>query len=234
MAAVEERMWWYRGLHARLIAAWRSGGAPQRPWLLDAGCGTGGFLARLAANAPGAQAFGLELDETACSIARAKSGCAIAVGDVHALPFVEASLDAIFSADVLCHRGVEAAAALAGFRRCLKPGGMLILNLPAYRWLYSAHDAAVDNARRFDRGELVRLLAAAGFAGVRARYWNSLLFPLMLLRRKLGRARASDVALLPAPVERLFSACLVLEGRLGEAGIRLPFGGSILATAVRP
>jgi hypothetical protein len=72
--------------------------------------------------------------------------------------------------------------------------------------------------------------AEAGFARARARYWNSLLFPLMLSRRKLGRARASNVALLPIPVERLFSACLALGGRLGEAGTGLPFGGSILAT----
>jgi hypothetical protein len=73
---------------------------------------------------------------------------------------------------------------------------------------------------------------------VRAHYWNSLLFPVMVLRRKLAgvaaSARGSDVALAWAPLERSLAACLALEGRLAAAGVRLPFGGSILATAVRP
>jgi SAM-dependent methyltransferase len=237
LAAVEDRMWWFAGLHRNLIAAWR----PYRAGsiaLLDAGCGTGGFLARLAAAAPEALACGLELDAEAAQVARAKSGRAIAIGSVNALPFAERSLDAIFSADVLCHRGVEEGAALAGFRRCLKTGGVLVLNLPAYRWLYSAHDEAVDNARRYGRGEVLRLLRKAGFAQARARYWNSIPFPLMVLRRKLPRActagTKSEVALLPAPLERFLRACLALERWLGAAGLRFPFGGSILATAVKP
>jgi len=228
-------MWWFRGLHANLQAEWRRRGGAGAARALDAGCGTGGFLARLAAAAPGLRATGLERDMGAARVARGKSGCPVAAGDVNALPFADRAFDVIFSADVLCHRGVAERAALEGFRRCLRPGGLLVLNLPAYRWLYSAHDVAVDNARRYGRKELLSLLAETGFAAAEARYWNSVLFPLMLLRRKLGRGRAeSEVALLPATLERLFAACLALERRLVAAGIRLPFGGSILATAVRP
>ena len=228
-------MWWFGGLHANLMAGWRSRAAPTSVRLLDAGCGTGGFLARVAAAAPGAALFGVELDREACRLAHDKSGATVAVADVNALPFAERSFDVIVSADVLCHRGVEEHAALAGFRRCLRPGGVLVLNLPAYRWLYSAHDVAVDNARRYDRKELLALLREAGFARPEARYWNAFLFPLMLLRRKLLRRRSvqSEVALLPAAVERLFAACLALERGLVATGIKLPFGGSILAIAVR-
>ena len=139
---------------------------------------------------------------------------------------------------MLCHRGVAEAASLAEFHRCLRPGGVLVLNLPAYRWLHSDHDEAVANARRYGRRELVHLLGAAGFAAVQAQYWNSILFPLMVLRRKLprlgGASGASDVALLATPLERMCAACIALEGRLAAAGVRFPFGGSILATAVRP
>jgi SAM-dependent methyltransferase len=239
LAAAEDRMWWFRGLHANLIAAWRGRGADRgRRVLLDAGCGTGGFLGSLAAAAPDALRCGVEIDEGACRVARAKGGGVIVAGSVARLPFADASLDAVFSADVLCHRGVEAGAALGGFRRCLKPGGVLVLNLPAYRWLLSAHDVAVDNVRRYGRGEVLALLAEAGFAQADARYWNSILFPLMVLRRKLPRAKGasggSDVALLGAPLERSFAACLALERRLASAGVRFPFGGSILASAVRP
>lgn len=239
LAAAEDRMWWFRGLHANLVAAWRGAGAAVPGGvLLDAGCGTGGFLKALAAAAPDAVRCGVELDEGAAGIARGKGGGAIVAGSVADLPFADGSLDAIFSADVLCHRGVDAHAALAAFRRCLKPGGVVVLNLPAYRWLFSAHDAAVDNVRRYRRGEVAALLAAAGFANANACYWNSILFPVMVLRRKLtgakGRSGGSDVALLWPPLERSFAACLALEARLAAAGLRLPFGGSILASAVRP
>ena len=234
LAAAEERMWWFQGLHANLLAALAEAPAPPRR-LLDAGCGTGGLLARLAASLPEAALAGLELDAGAVALARGKGRFLLAVGSVDLPPFAAESFDAVISADVLCHRGVDEARALAGFRRCLRPGGLLVLNLPAYRWLYSAHDAAVDNARRYARGELRRRLAEAGFARIRARYWNSILLPLMVLRRKLWRrAGASEVELLPAPVERAFGAVMALERRLLRAGLSPPFGGSILATAVKP
>lgn len=237
LAAVEERMWWFRALHDNLVAALAGAvAAPRR--ILDAGCGTGGLLLRLARALPDATLIGLDIDSGAAAVARGKIGRPICIGSVAALPFADASLDAILSADVLCHSGVDERAALAGFRRCLRPGGTLILNLPAYRWLYSAHDAAVDNARRYGRVELHDMLAAAGFAQIRSAYWNSFLFPLMVFRRKLwrqgGAVPRSDVALLPAAVERVFGTVAALESRLLRTGHALPFGGSILAIAVRP
>jgi len=238
LAAVEGEMWWFRGLHANLLAALGPGHGSERPAILDAGCGTGGLLVTLDRALPAARLFGLELDEGAAATARAKSDRPVCVASIDRLPFADAAFDAVMSADVLCHEGVDEGAALAGLRRCLRPGGMLILNLPAYPWLYSAHDVAVANARRYARGELRRLLARAGFTSIRAVYWNSFLFPLMLLRRKLWRgakpAGDSEVALLPAPLERIFGAVMALENRLLKAGLGLPFGGSILATAVRP
>jgi SAM-dependent methyltransferase len=231
LAATEDRMWWFRGLHARLVAALARPGR-----VLDAGCGTGGLLARLVATFPEAAIVGVDIDHGAAAVAHDKSNRPVCVGSIDRLPFAEAAFDAVLSADVLCHGGVDEPRALAEFRRCLKPGGILVLNLPAYRWLYSRHDVAVDNARRYARGEVAAHLAQAGFVAIRARYWNTFLFPLMVLRRKLWRGRngASDVALLPAPIEWSFGAVLALERWLAEAGVALPFGGSILAMAVKP
>jgi SAM-dependent methyltransferase len=239
LAATEERMWWFRGLHANLIEAWRSAATASprpEPRLLDAGCGTGGLLARLRRAAPAALLYGLDRDLGACAMAAAKSGRPIVAGSIDRLPFAENAFDAVFSADVLCHRGVDDRAALAALRACLGPGGVVVLNLPAYRWLFSAHDIAVDNVRRYGRGEVRRLLATAGFVRITVHYWNSLLFPLMLARRLIARGgdAASDVALLPAPIEWLFGVIVALELAMARLGARLPFGGSLLAVAVKP
>ncbi len=234
LAAVEERAWWFHGLHTNLVDAWRRAAQDNDGRILDAGCGTGGLLTRLTRAFPAAQPYGLELDQIAAATARTKSSAAVTTGSITQPPFAVASLDAIFSADVLCHRGVEPASTLDALAPCLKSGGVLILNLPAYRWLFSGHDRAVDNVRRFGRGETRDLLAKAGFTRIRICYWNSFLFPLMVLQRLIHRASSSDVALLPAPVERLFRTIVEWEARLGRCGLRLPFGGSILAIAVKP
>ena len=238
LAALDRRLWWFRGLHAQMLAAL---GRPARNWsggrLLDAGCGTGGMLAVLAERLPHACAMGLELDPGAAAVARAASGRPVAVGTVNAPPFAGASFSAILSSDVLCHRGVDQDAAIGHFHRCLAPGGLLVLNLPAYRWLFSGHDVAVDNVRRYGAGEVRRLLSHAGFIRIRTRYWNTLLFPLMVLKRKLARSQradASDVAPVPAPLDLVFRAAVLLEAKVTAWGIRLPFGGSLLATAIKP
>ncbi len=239
---VEERMWWFRGLHMNLISALR-GAQPQehgQTLMLDAGCGTGGLLSRLRAAMPDRLALGIDLDRDACAMARTKSGRPVVAGSVETLPFPDNSLDAILSADVLCHRGVNEEKTLSDFRRCLRPGGALVLNLPAYRWLLSDHDVAVDNIRRYERRDVHRQLSSAGFDRVDTFYWNTILFPLMLLRRLVlpklrgGKSPVSDVALLPAPVEWLFRKIMALENLAVRCRVRLPFGGSILAVAIKP
>ncbi|HEY4136094.1 MAG TPA: class I SAM-dependent methyltransferase [Alphaproteobacteria bacterium] len=245
MHAVEDRMWWFRGLHANALAAYDAvrnksargthGATRGAALVLDAGCGTGGLLSRLVA-LPGAPSLvGLDVDQRAAELARLKSGGAVTLGSVNALPFRENSFAAIFSMDVMCHRAVDPAAALREAERCLAPGGALILNLPAYPWLLSAHDVQVHNARRFTRPQLRGLLHAAGFPEVRISYWNMALFPLMVLRRKLlPSADGSDVQLYPAPVEALFRAVLAAERGIMRSGLTLPFGGSLIATAIKP
>jgi SAM-dependent methyltransferase len=230
-------MWWFAALHANLTMLYRRlmprlSGTSR---LLDAGCGTGGFLSRLAQHLPDAETIGLDADETACCWAAEKSARPVCAGSVNALPFGDASFAAIISVDVLCHQGVDEARALGQFHRCLAAGGILILNLPAYRWLMSHHDKAVYNVRRYTREEVVHLLRAAGFRPIFTSYWNIVLFPLMVATRKLLPAGSgSDVRLHSGIVEAACRAATTLERGLMRAGIRFPFGGSVLAVAAKP
>ena len=202
--------------------------------MLDAGCGTGGLLARLARHCPDQEAVGLDADRLACVRAAQKSARPVCAGSVNALPFADGVLAAIVSVDVLCHRGVDERQALEQFHRCLAAGGILVLNLPAYRWMMSRHDAAVYNVERYTKGRVVALLRAAGFRPLFASYWNMLLFPLMVMTRKLLPSGAgSDVRVQPEIVEAVCRAATGIERVLLRAGIRFPFGGSVLAVGAK-
>jgi len=235
MDAAEERMWWYRALHARVLdtLARRPGPAGA---VLDAGCGTGGLMRRLARL--GRPLVGLDVKPAAAFRAAAKSGAAAVAGDANRLPFADGAFAALVSCDVLCHRAVDPAAALTEFRRVLMPGGTLLLNLPAYAWMRSAHDERVHNARRYTASGARAMLAAAGFAAVEARYWNALLLPLMILERKVLRADtahdSSDVRPFPPWLDAALHGVTAAERALGRLGLRYPAGGSILLVATRP
>lgn len=234
MDAAEDTMWWFRAAHQRVEEA-LSGLTPGSARILDAGCGTGGLLARLRRRFPGLFLAGIDIDAKAGRRAAAKSGAPVAAASVNALPFAAESFDAVLSVDVLCHGGVDQEAALRDARRCLKAGGIVVINLPAFRWMMSDHDHRVHNVRRYSRAEVRDLLSKTGFRLQSLVYWNSLLFPLMVLRRKVFRSREgeSDVQDYPAAVNRLFGAVLGAERKLSGLGLRLPFGGSILAVAVK-
>ncbi len=234
MAEVEDAMWYYRALHGHVARALDQGlGADGVKKILDAGCGTGGLIRRLAPARTGWSWAGVDVEPLACARARERAtGAEIREGSVTALPWADGFFDAVVSADVIYHVEDDAAA-LREFFRVLRPGGIVVINVPAYRWLWSYHDEATHAKRRYGRGELIVKLQAAGFAAVRATHWNALPLPLVVARRKLLPAPVggSDVQLYPAPVEAAFNGAMTLErGWLAVFG-RLSWGSSLLAVA---
>jgi SAM-dependent methyltransferase len=226
MDTAEDRMWWYRALHTRLCDALTE----TRGRVLDAGCGTGGLLAVLRTRRPDLLRFGVEWNQIAATRARTKSAALVTRASTNALPFANDTFDAAISADVLCHAAVDPEAALAELRRVLRSGGRLIVNMPAYQWLLSAHDRRVHNARRLTAPATVAMLRQAGFQPVQAHYWNGLLLPLMIMQRKiLARGDAvSDVAPFPPWLDATLHGMTEFERRLP---FPLPAGGSVLAIA---
>ncbi len=228
MYAVEDVHWWYRGLRALTWQLWNA--LPDKPAgpLLDIGCGTGGTLI----GAP-VSGVGADMSPEALRFCRERGQRQLARADASALPFRDASFAGALMLDVLYHRAVvDPAAALLEARRVLKPKGVLIVNVPAYNWLLSSHDAAIHTARRFTRSELRALLATAGFRVERITYWNTLLFPAAAAVRLLRKSAARDTSDLanyrPGAVTRLLEGALGIERSCLRAA-DLPFGLSVIA-----
>jgi len=236
LAAVEDQSWYFRSLHAHFERALRLAlPAGKSARIVDAGCGTGGLLRRLQPRNPEWSLMGLDLSAEACTLARQRTGAEIRTASVLQMPWEPGELDAVISADLLCQLE-NPAAALAEFHRCLRPGGLLLLNLPACKGLFSYHDRAVGNLQRFSASEVRGLLAQAGFRGVQLTHWNSLLFPAVYVRRKFfpPKDQASDVKALPTAAEWGLRGVMSAEQAWLDLGFGLPFGLSLFAVARKP
>lgn len=238
LSDAEDVLWWYRALHSFVAAELdRHVPGPEREGvrLLDAGCGTGGLLEKLGGRLPHWHVFGLDRSSEATHRARAKSGAPVVQGSVNALPFADESLDVILGMDLLYHVGVDQGRALEEVRRCLKPGGLALFNLPAYEWLRSAHDQKVHTRRRYTRSAVRRMLEAARLGAHGVFYRNSFLFPIMMVHRlTVGRLRTtSDMEPVPPWLNRLLLSVIRFEAWLSGLGLNLPFGGSVWVRAMK-
>jgi SAM-dependent methyltransferase len=228
----EDRVhWWFRGRLAVLLAVLRRELPPRPVRLLELGCGTGNVLGALGAFG---QAVGMEPNAELRAVARA-AGLDVRGGELPGEIGVEPGwADVVLLLDVLEHLDDERAA-LRTAHAALRPGGLLVVTVPAYQWLWSGHDRALGHRRRYTARSLSRALRGAGFAVARTSYFNTLLFPAIALVRVLHRlhgAAGHDLRRPSAPVNRLLEQLLAFERHLVPR-VRLPFGGSVLALGRR-
>lgn len=229
MRAVEDRHWWYRGLRAVVREALAQYGATAMR-ILDAGCGTGANLALLAGDH---QPLGVDFAHEAVAFCRERAFRQTARASVAALPFGDDAFDAVLSCDVLCHKSLpDKPAAFAELARVVRPGGLVLINLPAYRWLHSSHDIHVHTDARFTAPQVRALLDAAGCAPLRVTYWNTALFPPLAairLLRKVWPPQGSDLEAGAAPwAAPLLGPLLEAEAKLALTAT-LPYGMSVFA-----
>jgi SAM-dependent methyltransferase len=234
----EEDYWWYVGLRDLVLAiigqfSRERGGLT----ILDAGCGTGKLLEMCGEY----MAYGLESSAEALRFVRLRALANVTRATICRMPYPDESFDLVVSADVICC--IESPAdvqALGEMRRVLKPGGILLMNLPAYECLKSHHDAAVHIKQRYTRDVLREMLWQVGLEHHTISYRNSLLLPVVALMRSTQKvlwsapARPkSDLRRLPALLNRALVLPLLLENRLIQAGARLPFGLSVWCIATK-
>ena len=237
MRSVEDDLWWYRGLRRHVVDSIE----PAQPafQLLDAGCGTGGMLARIRERFPQASLTGMDFSERALELTGQRSIRAELVqGRADQLPFGNGAFDVVLSLDVIVLHGVDDQAAIAEMHRVLRPGGTLIINVAAFDFLRGSHDAATNMARRYTRPRLARLLRDGGFAIVSMTYWNMSLMPAVAAVRWASRAKAqqpdvrSDLAPIWPPLNAALAA--IARAELAISGrVPLPFGTSLFTVARR-
>ena len=232
MAAHDTTHWWYRArreILADFLTRW--GGLPKQARILEIGCGTGHNLPMLGA-------FGtvdaIEIDPAARDIASARLGKPVGAAPLPELTGVErGSYDLIAVLDVVEHIADDVAA-LKAMAECLKPGGKILITVPAHQWMWSAHDVVNHHHRRYSKAGLTAVIRAAGLEPRKLGYFNSLLFPLAAAARLAGRLTGkddSDDSPPPKIVNTLFEAIFRLERHL-VGRVPLTPGVSIITLAV--
>ncbi|MEA2462109.1 MAG: hypothetical protein QOH90_2286 [Actinomycetota bacterium] len=234
MLSRDEEHWWYRGRRRVLRAELDR--LPLQPGarLLDAGCGSGRTLDELVRYG---RVSGVDLSPDAVDAARRRGHDDVRVARVEQLPFADATFDVVTCLDVVEHTPDDRAT-LAELRRVTRPGGLLLVTVPAYQALWSWHDVVNRHFRRYDSSSLRAAACAAGWAVVTDTHFNSLLLAPAAAVRLTQRHRRthahSDLDLTPSVLNGALELPLRLESRLVAAGTRLPAGLSLLAVLRRP
>lgn len=233
VSRVEESHWWFKGRRRILSDLAQTFLPDTRPLqVLDVGCGTGSNLEWLKPLGP---VIGIDSSPEAVAWSQAKRYDQVLVGDAAHLPLEDGVIDLVVALDVLEHIDDDRGAALELFR-VLKPGGLLMVTVPAYRFFWSDFDVQSGHLRRYKMRELLHTIKRTGGFILKASYFNTLLFPLAAAVRLLGgrvfRGRSLQVELQPPfwMVNRFFAWVFSLEVYLVRV-LRLPFGLSIVCVA---
>jgi len=237
----ENDHWWFRwryDLVKQLVSSLKTGPGYR---ILDAGCGTGQMTKHLEQLG---QAVGMDSAGEAISYAQARGVRRLVRGSITDPPFVDGAFDCVLALDVIEHVDDDIGI-LSSMVKIVKPGGNLIVTVPAFQALWSEHDEINHHKRRYRAGQLRSLIEEAGFTVDRVTYCNTALCGPVYLTRKaknlvrsftgsdVNRPLQSDLGEYPRVVNEGLYRLMKTETRLMR-WMDLPFGVSILAVASRP
>lgn len=239
----EDNHWWFRwrfDMITKLVASLKTHDSFR---ILDAGCGTGQMTKQLEAIG---DAVGLDSAPEAIGYARSRGVQSLVRGSITAPPFAEGSFDCVLALDVIEHVDDDMGILVSLFD-VIKPGGHLIITVPAFDALWSEHDVINHHKRRYRAPHLSRLIEEAGFRVDRVTYCNTALyFPVLATRKAKNLFRSisgqrpgehrplkSDLGEYPGPINESLYQLMRLETKVMDR-FDLPFGVSILAVASRP
>lgn len=232
MHDLEDHYWWFvgrRNVALKLLRKFSQG----KPTVLDLGCGTGVISGELT---QWAEPISLDMSELALSFSKGRGIPTLVQARGEWLPLKSGSVDAVLALDVFEHVEDDGAALREAFR-VLRPGGVLVLSVPAFRTLWGPHDVALMHFRRYTRSQMRGRLQKAGFQIPRLSYSVFFLFPVVVLIRILEKMKRGEAhASLPKVPEWFNKTLIGLQNF--EASIvgkvSLPWGSSVLAVAQKP
>ena len=236
---MEDVHWWFiarRRILLTILRRYLGAGPADGRRILDVGCGTGTMLTYLATLG---QADGVDIDEEAVGYCHDRGLAQVTQAPADHLPYDDATFELVTALDVVEHIDDDLGV-LREMKRVLKPGGGLLITVPAYRFLWGRQDEINLHKRRYVASEVRERLRSAGFDVQKLTYMNALLFPpiaaIRLVRHVLPEPAnpPSDFAFpAPKPLNRLLSAVFGWERFLLNR-FDIPFGVSIMALAQRP
>jgi len=232
LARTEESYWWHRG-RQRIVRRLLDRYVAPDARVLDIGCGPGGTTL---AYASGRRVVATDASPESLKWA-SERGLTVAAMDATRLAVAPATFDAVVALDILEHVHDDAAVLHEAYR-ALRPGGVLVVTVPAYQFLWSNHDDAVGHLRRYTRGPLVRMVRTAGFQIAVGEYTMAAILPAAIVVRLAERLRppVAEPKAKFTPLPKVVSA--VLERIVGLGPIPfpflpIPFGLSVVIVARR-
>ncbi len=233
MREIEDHHWWFVARRAILHSILQQLPTGTDTKILEVGAGTGGNLAMLSEYG---SVSAVEPDAAARLIAQQRSIADVEVGVLpNGLPFQDGFFDLVAALDVLEHVQ-EDEASLKAIGHKLKPGGRLLLTVPAYGWLWSEHDELHHHFRRYTKLEFSEILISAGFKIQKISYFNTFLFPSIFFMRcmkKILKITTRDDIMPSGWLNNILKIIFASE-RWILRRVNFPFGNSIVAIAYMP
>jgi SAM-dependent methyltransferase len=233
-AAIEAAHWWFVGRRLLFSELIRGFGLPQDADILDVGTSTGTNL-RLLRDLGFARITGVDQSPDAIRFCAEKGLGAVQLGDIRALQLPDRRFDLILATDVIEHVDDDLAA-LRELRRVLRPGGYLLLTVPAFRLLWGLQDDVSHHKRRYRLRKLLKMLHIVDLSPRQYFYFNYLLFlPILAARRLMSRLKirvASEGEINTGWLNRVLITVFRFDVKTAPR-LRPPFGVSALVVATR-
>ncbi|CAD6879863.1 FIG01152107: hypothetical protein [Methylomonas albis] len=183
-AQIEEQHWWFVGRRKLFSSIIRALAIPATAKILDLGTSTGTNL-RMLRDLGFTNVRGLDFCEEAIHWCREKGLGQVDQGDICDIPSQDNVYDLVLATDVIEHVEDDNKAISEAYR-VLKPGGVAIVTVPAFSFLWGIQDSVSHHKRRYTRGQLENILTGAGFRLIDIYYFNYVLFiPIWFVRRAL-------------------------------------------------
>ncbi len=234
---MEEWNWWFVSRRKTILSLLSE--TDKKAKILDIGCAGGPLLNDLK-KAGFVNAVGADFSPEAVAKCAAR-GLKAYEADAHNLPFEPNSYDLLIASDSLEHLEFDEKA-LANWFSILKPGGRILIFVPAYMFLWSEQDVVNFHFRRYTRSNLAAKMQKAGFEVTRKGYWNfGVFFPtaifrvLQRMKNKISPSKEAKDQLsgFSPTTNKMLISWMNFENKMFK-GMPFPCGVSVFAEATKP